>query len=153
MKYRRAKNYDEKLRIREYRIRKEMKTCNNVVSVSNTSVGFEFVLKINPRKWWWYQHYGFHAQTYGFQTPQEANEHDFQQDSPEKDNDVQLSDTASVGNRPGMAEQHPSFANERAWDDFDIDHMDERQSSSATSTPRPIPSSSGGGYTPHFGWD
>ncbi|THY39543.1 hypothetical protein D6C97_10328 [Aureobasidium pullulans] len=115
--------------------------------------GFEFVLKINPRKWWWYQHYGFHPQTYGFQTSQEANEDDFQQDCPEKDNDDQLSDSASVGNRPGMAEQHPSFANERAWDDFDIDHMDEGQSSSDALTPRPVPCSSGGGYTPHFGWN
>ncbi|THY69412.1 hypothetical protein D6C94_09575 [Aureobasidium pullulans] len=115
--------------------------------------GFEFVLKINPQKWWWYQHYGFHPQTYGFQTSQEANEHDFQQDSPGKDNDDRLSDTASVGNRPGMAEQHPSFANERAWDDFDIDHMDEVQNSSDALTPRPVLSSSGGGYTPHFGWD
>ncbi|KEQ79660.1 hypothetical protein M438DRAFT_359523 [Aureobasidium pullulans EXF-150] len=115
--------------------------------------GFKFVHKINPRKWWWYQHYGFHPQTYGFQTSQEANEHDFHQDSPEKDNDDQLSDIASVGNRPGMAEQHPSFSNERAWDDVDIDHMDEVQSSSATSTPCPAPDSFGGGYTPHFGWE
>ncbi|THX75454.1 hypothetical protein D6D04_07375 [Aureobasidium pullulans] len=115
--------------------------------------GFEFVLKIDPQKWWWYQHYGFHPQPYGFQTPQEANEHDFQQDCPEKDNDDQLSDTASVGNRPGMVKQHPSFVNERAWDDFDIDHMDEGQSSRDALTPRPVPCSSGGGYTPHFGWN
>ncbi|TIA06231.1 hypothetical protein D6C81_09993 [Aureobasidium pullulans] len=54
--------------------------------------GFEFILRINPRKWRWYQHYGFHPQTYGFQTSQEANEYDFQQDCPEKDNDDQLSD-------------------------------------------------------------
>lgn len=115
--------------------------------------GFEFVLKIDPQKWWWYQHYGFHPQPYGFQTPQEANEHDFQQDCPEKDNNDQLSDTASVGNRPGMAEQHPIFANERAWDDFGIDHMDEGQSSSDALTPRPVPCSSEGEYTPHFGWN